>query len=167
MIDLNNNSELEKAHQYCTNNKEQLIESNICGCFYCCKIYSPKEIKEYLNSELGARYGIAVTEASIIDVHPDEQLQKTINERVTAMQKKQQAEAEQETIKVQNETKILEAKAKAEAKIIAAQAEAEANKIIANSITKELLKMEEMEARQEHGWVTVQGASTVVANTAE
>ena len=48
MIDLNNNSELKKAHQYCTNNKEQLIESNICGCFYCCKIYSPKEIKEYL-----------------------------------------------------------------------------------------------------------------------
>ena len=49
MIDLNNNSELKKAHQYCTKNKEQLIESNICGCFYCCKIYSPKEIKEYLN----------------------------------------------------------------------------------------------------------------------
>ena len=49
MIDLINNSELKKAHQYCTNNKEQLIESNICGCFYCCKIYSTKEIKEYLN----------------------------------------------------------------------------------------------------------------------
>ena len=49
MLDLNNHSELKKAHQYCTNNKEQLIESNICGCFYCCKIYSPKEIKEYLN----------------------------------------------------------------------------------------------------------------------
>lgn len=122
-----------------------------------------KEIKKYLDKELGERYGVTVTEASIIDVHPDEQLQKTIDERVTAMQKKQQAQAEQETVKVNNETKILKAKAEAEAKIIAAEAEAKANKIIANSITENLLKMEEMEARQKHGWVTVQGASTVVA----
>lgn len=123
-----------------------------------------KEIKTYLDKELGERYGITVTEASIIDVHPDAQLQKTIDERVTAMQKKQQAEAEQETIKVKNETKILEAQAAAEAKIIAAEAEAKANKIIANSITENLLKMEEMEARQKHGWVSVQGATTVVTS---
>lgn len=122
-----------------------------------------KEIKEYLDKELSERYGITVTEASIIDVHPDEQLQKTIDERVTAMQKKQQAEAEQDTIKVQKETQLLEAEADAKAKIIAAEAEAKANKIIANSITEELLKMEEMEARQKHGWVTVKGADTVVA----
>ena len=123
-----------------------------------------KEIKEYLDAELSERYGISVTEASIIDVHPDEQLQKTIDERVTAMQKKQQAEAEQETIKVQNATKILQAEADAKAKIVAAEAEAKANKIIAHSITENLLKMEEVEARKKHGWVTVQGADTVVAN---
>lgn len=121
-----------------------------------------KEIKNYLDKELGERYGITVTEASIVDVHPDKQLQKTIDERVTAMQKKQQAQAEQETIKVQNETKLLKAKAEADAVIIAADAEAKANKIIANSITENLLKMEEMTARKKHGWVTIQGASTVV-----
>ena len=124
-----------------------------------------KEIKNYLDKELGERYGITVTEASIIDVHPDAQLQKTIDERVTAMQKKQQAEAEQETVKVKNQTKILEAQAEAEAKIIAAEAEAKANKIIANSITENLLKMEEMEARKKHGWVTVMSnGSTVVTS---
>lgn len=122
------------------------------------------EIKAYLDKALGERYGITVTEASIIDVHPDKQLQKTIDKRVTAMQKKQQAEAEQETIKVQNETKLLKAQADADAKIIAAEAEAKANKIIANSITDNLLKMEEMKARQKHGWVTVKGANTVVAD---
>lgn len=121
-----------------------------------------KEITEYLNTELSERYGLTVTEASIIDVHPDEQLQKTIDERVTAMQKKQQAEAEQETIRVQNETKILQAEAEAKAKIVAAEAEAKANKILSDSITDNLLKMEEMEARKEHGWITVQGANTVV-----
>ena len=123
-----------------------------------------KEIKAYLDKELSERYGITVTEASIVDVHPDEQLQKTIDERVTAMQKKQQAEAEQETIKVKNETKLLEAKAEADAKIIAAEAEAKANKIVANSITENLLKMEEMEARKKHGWITVKGVETVVTD---
>lgn len=120
------------------------------------------EITEFLNKELGKEYGIEVIDASIIDVHPDNQLQQTIDDRVKAMQRKQQAEAEQETIKVQNETKILEAEAAAKAKIIEAEGEAEANKIISRSLTEQLIKKMEMEARQQHGWVTVQGANTVV-----
>jgi regulator of protease activity HflC (stomatin/prohibitin superfamily) len=122
------------------------------------------ELTEFLNKELSEEFGIEVMDASIIDVHPDAQLQKTINDRVTAMQKKQQAEAEQETIKVQNQTRLLEAQAEADAKKIEAEGEAEANRIISASITDGLLKKMEMEARQEHGWVTVQGADTVVTN---
>lgn len=122
------------------------------------------KITEFLNDELGSQFGIEVIDASIIDVHPDAQLQKTIDDRVTAMQKKQQAQAEQETVKVQNETKILDAKADATAKQIEAEAEAKANNTISASITENLLKQMEMEARQEHGWVTVQGADTVVTN---
>ena len=122
------------------------------------------ELTEFLNKELSKEFGIEVIDASIIDVHPDAQLQKTINDRVTAMQKKQQAEAEQETIKVQNETKLLEAQAEADAKKIAAEGEAEANRIISASITEGLLQKMEMEARQEHGWITVQGANTVVTD---
>ena len=104
-------------------------------------------------------------DASIIDVHPDEQLQQTINDRVKAMQRKQQAEAEQETIRVQNETKILEAEAAARAKQIEADAEAKANRTISESLTDELLHKMEMEARMAHGWVTVQGAGTVVTGS--
>lgn len=122
------------------------------------------ELTEFLNKELGKEFGIEVIDASIIDVHPDAQLQKTIQDRVTAMQRKQQAEAEQETIKVQNETRLLEAQAEADAKKIAAEGEAEANRIIAQSITEGLLQKMEMEARLEHGWITVNGANTVVAN---
>ena len=98
------------------------------------------KITEYLNEEFGNAYGIHVIDASIIDVHPDAKLQETIDNRVTAMQKKQQAEAEQETIKVQNNTKIMQAKADAEAKKIAAEGEAEANRIISASLTDEVLK---------------------------
>lgn len=121
-------------------------------------------LTEFLNAELHKQFGIEVIDASIIDVHPDAQLQQTIADRVTALQKKQQAEAEQETIKVQNETKILQAQAEAQAKQIAAEAEAKANATIAASITDPLLKKMEMEARQAHGWVEVQGG-TVVSTT--
>lgn len=121
-------------------------------------------LTEFLNRELGEQFGIEVIDASIIDVHPDAQLQKTIADRVTALQKKQQAEAEQETIAVQNETKLMQARAEAEAKQIAADAEAKANKVIADSITDSLLKKMEMEARQAHGWIEVQGG-TVVSTT--
>ena len=64
--------------------------------------------------------------------------------------------------KILNETKIFEAEAAAKAKIIEAEGEAEANKIISRSLTEQLIKKMEMEARQQHGWVTVQGANTVV-----
>lgn len=121
------------------------------------------ELTNFLNDELHSQFGIEVIDASIIDVHPDAQLQQTIADRVTALQRKQQAEAEQETIKVQNETKLMQAQAEAEAMQIKAEAEAKANKTISDSITEELLKKMEMEARQAHGWVEVQGG-TVVTN---
>lgn len=120
------------------------------------------EITTFLNEELGKEFGIEVIDASIIDVHPDAQLQQTIDDRVKAMQRKQQAQAEQETIKVQNQTKLLEAQANADARKIEARGEADANRIISASLTDPLLRKMEMEARQEHGWVTVQGANTVV-----
>lgn len=126
-----------------------------------------KEITQFLSEKLGDEFGIEVIDASIIDVHPDAQLQQTINDRVTAMQRKQQAQAEQETIVVQNQTKILQAEAAAKSKEIAAAAEAKANTIISNSISDQLLKKMEMEARQEHGWVTIQGGSVITTNSAQ
>ena len=119
------------------------------------------ELTAFLNEELHEQFGIEVIDASIIDVHPDAQLQQTIADRVTALQKKQQAEAEQETIKVQNETKILQAQAEAEAKQIAAEAEAKANETISASISENLLRKMEMEARMAHGWVEVHGGTVV------
>ena len=87
-----------------------------------------------------------------------------IDNRVTALQEKQQAEAEQEKIKVQKETEKIQAETDAQIQITKAQAEAESNKIISASITDELIRMKEAEARNKFGWVTVQGADTVVTN---
>lgn len=131
------------------------------------------KITKYLNKEFGDKYGIEVMDASIIDVHPDEKLKTAIDDRVKALQEKQQAEAEQEKVKVQKETEKIQAEADAQITLtkaqadaertkISAQAEAEANKVKAASITDELIRMKEAEAREKHGWVEVQGANTVV-----
>lgn len=120
------------------------------------------KITENLAKEFGDAYGIQVIDASIVDVHPDEQLQKTITDRVTALQKKQQAQAEQETTRVEAETKKIKAQGDADAVIIAAQAEAEAYRIKSSQITEELLAKWELDARKEHGWVTIQGANAIV-----
>ena len=120
------------------------------------------KLTEYLNIEFGEAYGMEVIDASIIDVHPDKQLRKTINNRVDALQKKQQAQAEQETAKVEAKTALIKAQNAAEIQLTKAKAEAEANRVKAASITPELIKMKEAEARYKHGWVTVNGSSTVV-----
>ena len=120
------------------------------------------KITNYLNNEFQKAYGIEVIDASIIDVHPDEQLQKTIDARVTALQNKQKAEAEQETAKVEAATALIKAQNEADIALTKAKAEAEANRIIGESITPGLIQMKEAEARLEHGWVEIQGAETVV-----
>ena len=60
------------------------------------------------------------------------------------------------------ETKLIHAENEASIKVKEAQAEAEANKAISESITEELIKMTEAEARKKHGWVEVQGVDAVV-----
>lgn len=122
------------------------------------------EITEYLNKEFSKKYGIEVLDASIIDVHPDKKLKKAIDNRVTALQEKQQAEAEQEKIKVQKETEKIQAETDAQIEITKANAEAESNRIISSSITDELIRMKEADARLKHGWVTNQGVSAVVTD---
>ncbi|MCL2737278.1 MAG: cytoplasmic protein [Alphaproteobacteria bacterium] len=42
-----------KAHAYC-NNKEALAKDKICGCFYCCEIFNPDEINEWIPNETTA-----------------------------------------------------------------------------------------------------------------
>ena len=121
------------------------------------------KITEYLNKEFKDDFGIEVIDASIIDVHPDDKLKQAIDNRVTALQEKQQAQAEQEKVKVEAETAMIKAKNNAEIKILNAEANAKANRLKTKSITNELIRMTEAEARLKHGWVTVQGADTVVS----
>ena len=144
-------------------------------------IYSDKRsevsdaITKYLNNKLNDEYGINVSSALIIDVQLDDTLMEKVQAKEQAKQDAEKAELDKQTAIAQGEAnkataeadaevKRIEAEAKAERTRIAAQAEADANNTINSSITENLIKMKEMEARLEHGWVTVEGASTVVAD---
>ena len=136
-------------------------------------IYSDKcaevgqAITDYLNSKLNDEYGIQVASASIIDVQLDEELQAKVQAKEQAKQDAEKAELDKQTAIAQGEAAKAKAEADAQVTITNAQAEAEANRLLSESITQELIDMKEAEARMEHGWVEVNGASTVVANEGE
>jgi len=125
------------------------------------------KLTEYLDEEFSEAYGINVLDASIIDSHPDSKLQETIDARVKAQQAKAQAEAEQKKVEVEAKTALIQAQGEAAVIVEKAKAEAEANNKIAASITDELIRMKEAEARYIHGWVTVNGSNSVIADARE
>ena len=144
-------------------------------------IYSDKKsevneaITAYLNEKLRDEYGINVASALVIDVELDDTLMQKVQAKEQAKQDAEIAELEKQTAMAQAETDkvkaqaaadvdAIEAQADADAAKIAADAEAESNRKISESITPELIQYLEAQARMEHGWVTVQGADTVVTN---
>ena len=134
-------------------------------------IYSDKKsevnsaITEYLNEKLTSEYGINVSSALVIDVDLDDALKDKIRAKEQAKQDAEIAELNKQTALAQAETDKVKAQAEADIKVIEAQAEAESNRIISESITDNLIKMKEAEARLNHGWITVTGADTVVTNS--
>lgn len=121
-----------------------------------------KAITEYLNTKLTEEYGINVSSALIIDVQLDEELQKKVQAKEQAKQDAEKAELDKQTAIAQGEADKAKAEANKAVTITNAEAEAEANRIVSQSITDELIRMKEAEAREKHGWIEVQGADTVV-----
>lgn len=123
-----------------------------------------KAITEYLNKKLTDEYGINISSALIIDVQLDEALQEKVKAKEQAKQDAEKAELDKQTAIAQGEADKAKAEAAAAVTITNAEAEAKANQILSASITDELIRMKEAEARLKHGWITVQGADTVVTD---
>lgn len=132
------------------------------------EIYSTKRsdvsraITEYLDERLEPEYGINISSALIIDTQLDKELKKKVQAKEQAKQDAEKAELDKQTAIAQAETDKVKAEAEAAVAVAKAKGEAEANRLKSESVTKELIDMTEAEARLKHGWVTVQGASTVV-----
>lgn len=109
-----------------------------------------RDLTQHLQESLEP-YGIVVESATLPRTEPDKTIKKAINERSRKAQEIESAKQELEKQKIEAETKRVKA-----------EGEAKANEILTESITPELLKKMEMEARLKHGWVTIQGADAVV-----
>jgi regulator of protease activity HflC (stomatin/prohibitin superfamily) len=106
--------------------------------------------------------GFIVSDVTLGTPEPDKQTQAAIDARVLAAQQNELKKQELENEKIEAEKKRVIAEGEAQKQLIQARAQAEANKIISQSITPELLKKMEMEARLKHGWVTIQGGQPLV-----
>lgn len=122
-------------------------------------------LTDYLNKKF-EYYGISISNVSLINITVDEKTMEAINAKITAQQAAETQEINNQTAinkaKADAEVAKTQAQAKADAQLIEAQAQAEANSKLSSSITDELIRMKEAEARLEHGWVEIQGVSTVV-----
>lgn len=87
----------------------------------------------------------------------DAETQKSIDAIIRAGQENEKAKLDAETAKTKADSEAYK-------KTKAAEAEAEANKKVADSVTDELIRYTEAQAREKHGWVTVNGANTVVTD---
>ena len=120
-------------------------------------------LTKYINKKF-EQYGIAISNVSLINITVDKKTQDAINAKITAQQKAETQAINNKTAiekaKADAEVQKTEAQAKADAQLIESKAEAEANKKLSSSITDELIRMKEAEARFKHGWVTISGSDT-------
>ena len=123
------------------------------------------ELTEHIKNKF-SDYGIIVENVSLINIDPDEQTREAIQKKVTAQQELELAQIEKETATVQANKDKEVAEIAAETKRIQAQADADAYRIESEAITDKLLNKWELDARMQHGWVTIQGANTIVTTDA-
>ena len=110
-------------------------------------------------------YGIVIDTVNFPRIALDKATADAIQKRINAQQALEQEKIERDKATIAAETAVATAKGQAEAKLISAKAEADSNKLIAASITDELIRSKEADARQKFGWVTVQGGTPIVNAT--
>ena len=70
---------MTSAHEHCSHHPDEVRHSEVCGCFYCLKVFSPAEINEWVDSHetavcpyrgidavIGDRSGFAVRDAGLL-----------------------------------------------------------------------------------------------------
>lgn len=105
--------------------------------------------------EAVAKKGFLVEDVAFGVPDVDAETQKSIDEIIKAGQENEKSILEADTAKTRADSKYYE-------KVKEAEGEAEANKKLSESISPELIKLKEAEARLKHGWIEVQTESAIV-----
>lgn len=109
-------------------------------------------------------FGVEVESATLSRTTASDEVEASITKRTTTAQELEAEKQKQEKVALEAETKRIQAQGEADALLIKATAEAEANKLLEQSISDNLIRMKEMEARMEWGWLEVQGANSVITD---
>ena len=81
------NANLEAAHRHSSSHREEVLASDLCGCFYCRKTFVPSEIRKWIperdggetalcprcgiDSVIGSRAGFAITKEFLREMNRD------------------------------------------------------------------------------------------------
>lgn len=109
-------------------------------------------------------FGVEVESATLSRTTASDEVEASITKRTTTAQELEAEKQKQEKVALEAETKRIQAQGEADALLIKATAEAEANKLLEQSISDNLIRMKEMEARAIHGWIEVQGTNSVITD---
>jgi hypothetical protein len=60
-------ADIREAHVHSSNHRTELMNSDLCGCFYCCQIFAPSEITMWLNPDPGKEEETALCPNCTID----------------------------------------------------------------------------------------------------
>ena len=76
--------DLKAAHRHCIYHYQEILDSKICGCFYCKQFFTPDEIEEWVDTDspptalcpycgidavIGDASGIPLTKKFLVDMY--------------------------------------------------------------------------------------------------
>lgn len=122
-------------------------------------------LTDYLSGKF-APYGITISNVSLINIEVDAETSAAISAKITAQQNAETQAINNQTAidkaKADAEVALTNAQAKADAALIEANAQAEANRLLAQSVTQQLIEYEKIE-KWDGKMPTVSGSNAIVS----
>lgn len=59
------NSDITRAHKHSIRNRSEVLNSVLCGCFYCCRVFHSSEITEWIEEPKSADQTVACPKCKI------------------------------------------------------------------------------------------------------
>ncbi|WP_182112792.1 MULTISPECIES: SPFH domain-containing protein [unclassified Actinotalea] len=122
-----------------------------------------REILDGLNEDF-SDYGVVVERVELQDIRFSEQVEASLDAVEAAQQRVQEAEANLEATRIEAQAQVVQAEQAAAAAIAEANGQAEANRLLAASLTPEIIESRRIEALREAGavYVVPEGSTPLV-----
>ena len=128
------------------------------------------EVYEKIDDKLKTvfkKHNLEFVSFTITDQDAGDEIEQAIKDESVKQKQVDSAKQDKEKALIEAETKKINAQAEADSSVIKAKGESEANQLKANSITDNLIRMKEAEARETHGWVEVITNGQVITDQGE